>query len=333
MASIIKIGDKWRALVRRKGHKPKCKTFAVKARAEAWARQVEADLDRGIVSADPGGITLLKVIEAYKALRDTTRPVADTSNEHYMLIRLGEGLGEQRAAALTPQTLADYCAMRKNEGAGPYTVNMEISKLGTVMRYAGVALGVALPDVAAAARPLLHHMGLIGGGGKRERRPTEDELHGIIEHLQGMGQAYADAVAFACITAMRRGEICAVTWVDFDAEKKMLTIRDRKDPRKKKGNDDTIPLLGKSFDIANAQPRVSARIFPIHPQTLSKYFKAACDALSIPDLHFHDLRHEGTSAMFEAGYKIEEVSLVTGHKSWSNLKRYTNLKPESLHRP
>jgi site-specific recombinase XerD len=65
---------------------------------------------------------------------------------------------------------------------------------------------------------------------------------------------------------------------------------------------------------------------------LSKYFTEACRELSIPDLHLHDLRHEGTSRMFEDGYEIQQVALVTGHKKWENLKRYTQLKPEDLHR-
>lgn len=332
MASITKIGVKWRALVRKAGRKAQCKTFTTKAQAEAWARKIESEIDRGIVAIDPVSIPMSKVIQAYRQLREASRPIDDTSNEHYVIKRLEEGLGEKQAGALTPQALADYCKMRKEDGAGPYTVNLEISKLGTVMRYAGITLGVVLPDSAGAARPLLTHLGLIGGGGKRDRRPTEDELHRVLIALAERGQIYADATEFASITAMRRGEVCSVVWADLDQAKKMLTIRDRKDPRRKKGNDETIPLLGKSFDIAMKQERTSSKIFPIHPQTLSKYFTWACRDLSIPDLHFHDLRHEGTSALFEQGYTIEQVSMVTGHKSWANLKRYTQLKPESLHR-
>lgn len=332
MASIIKIGKKWRALVRRKGHKAQCKTFAVKAKAEAWARQVEADLDRGIVLAEPGAITMAAVIKAYRELREQSRAISDSSNEHYMLKRLAEGLGDKMANSLTPQALADYCTMRREEGAGPYTINMEISKLGTVMRYAGIALKLTLPDVVAQARPLLNHLALIGGGGKRERRPTEDELHGIVARL---GQPYADVVAFAVATAMRRGEICALQWEDLDQEKRLVLVRDRKDPRQKAGNDQWVPLLGDAWDIVQSQPGWSGRegrIFPIHPQTISKYFHDACVTLGIPDLHFHDLRHEGTSRLFEDGYLIQQVALVTGHKSWNHLRRYTNLKPEDLHR-
>jgi site-specific recombinase XerD len=53
--------------------------------------------------------------------------------------------------------------------------------------------------------------------------------------------------------------------------------------------------------------------------------------LKIEDLHFHDLRHEGTSRLFEAGFSIEQVALVTGHKDWKMPRRYTHLKPETLH--
>lgn len=44
MASILEIGDGWRALIRRKGRPSYCKTFTTK---EAWACQIEVDIDRG----------------------------------------------------------------------------------------------------------------------------------------------------------------------------------------------------------------------------------------------------------------------------------------------
>ncbi|WP_347349930.1 tyrosine-type recombinase/integrase [Mesorhizobium humile] len=54
-------------------------------------------------------------------------------------------------------------------------------------------------------------------------------------------------------------------------------------------------------------------------------FRRGCGDLDIRDLHFHDLRHEGTSRLFEAGFTIEQVALVTGHKDWKMLRRYTHL--------
>ncbi len=78
--------------------------------------------------------------------------------------------------------------------------------------------------------------------------------------------------------------------------------------------------------------RGQGRIFPHHHKSISTAFTRACDELKIDDLHFHDLRHEGTSRLFEAGLSIEKVALVTGHKDWRMLQRYTNLKPEDLHK-
>lgn len=41
-------------------------------------------------------------------------------------------------------------------------------------------------------------------------------------------------------------------------------------------------------------------------------------------------RHEATSRLFENGLSVEQVALVTGHRDWKMLKRYTNLRPERL---
>lgn len=50
-------------------------------------------------------------------------------------------------------------------------------------------------------------------------------------------------VQFAIATAMRLDEICRVKWSDLDFDRRMLLIRDRKDPRNKTGNDQRIPLF------------------------------------------------------------------------------------------
>lgn len=332
MASIIQLHGKWRAQVRRKGHRPITKTHPTKAAAQAWARRIETQLEDGVEPQEEA-VTVGSLIEAYRKLRDGSRPIRDDSNEHYMLKCLTRLLGDRDARKLTTEDLVAFCAERRDEGAGPYTVNMDLSKLSTALRYASSLKGLTLPDVVGAARPLLVHAGHIGGGGRRERRPTEDELDRVVGYLREKhGQVYADATLFAVATAMRRGEVCALLWADVDEAKRLVLIRDRKDPRRKIGNNQLVPLLPAAWELAQRQPR-GERIFPIEPGTWSKYFTWACRELSIPDLHLHDMRHEGTSQLFEQGYEIPQVALVTGHKSWEMLKRYAQLKPENLHRP
>lgn len=329
MASVTKIGEKYRALIRRKGHNPISQYFTTRAKANLWAAEIERQIAGGTFKGKDGDPTIGDLVDKYRKLRAVARPILDTSTEHYTLKQLSRILGNIESSRLTVDDLLGWAKTRKDEGAGPFTVNADLSKLGTVLRYTDAPAALA---VVALARPKMTYLGLIGGGGRRERRPEPEEMESILEWMsENKGQRYADFILFAGITAMRRGEVSGLLWSDIDHDKKMVLIRDRKDPRKKIGNNQWIPLLGESFEIAMRQPMLTERIFPIHVQTVSKYFTECCKALGIPDLHLHDLRHDGISKMFESGFGIPQVSLVSGHKSWGMLKRYVQLKPESLH--
>ncbi len=55
------------------------------------------------------------------------------------------------------------------------------------------------------------------------------------------------------------------------------------------------------------------------------------EKLGIENLHFHDLRHEAISRLFETtALDAMEVAAISGHKSMSMLKRYTHLKAHKL---
>lgn len=125
----------------------------------------------------------------------------------------------------------------------------------------------------------------------------------------------------------------------MDASNRTVIVRDRKDPRHKTGNDQKVPLLDvtgyDAMALLEAQKAACSsrgRIFPYNARSVGTAFRRTCRALGIPDIHFHDLRHEGTSRLFEAGLDIPRVALVTGHKDWKMLRRYTNLSPSDLHR-
>jgi len=327
MASIVKTTEgTFRAFVRRTGARSLSKTFKTKTEAERWARQTEAAIESGAVVKSATGATVGDAITAYIKLRDSgQRPINPQSNEVYMLRWLERDLGDDIVAGIKPQRLATYCTRRGKSGAGPYTIGMEISKLGTVLKYSAMALGETFPDIVAQSRPLLDHLGLIGPGTPRDRRPTPDELAAV---RTAAPELLRDIIDFAIATCMRRGEIVRMTWADVDADARMLTIRERKDPRRK--SDERIPLLGDALAIIQRQAQADERVWPITPEWVSDNFLLACRVARVDDLVFHDLRHEGISRLFEAGFRIEQVALVSGHKSWAMLKRYTQLKPESL---
>ncbi|WP_243698554.1 site-specific integrase [Paracoccus alkanivorans] len=187
----------------------------------------------------------------------------------------------------------------------------------------------------------LSRLGLVGKGNERDRRSSEDEIDAILKALESNPRQVipvARIVRFAIASAMRQEEICRVSWEDYNARSKMLLIRDRKDPRHKSGNDQRIPLLDVSgYDarvLIEEQRKITGgrgRIFPYNGRSVGTAFRRTCRTLGILDLHFHDLRHEATSRLFQAGFSIEQVALVTGHKDWKMLRHYTHIRPEGLH--
>lgn len=46
------------------------------------------------------------------------------------------------------------------------------------------------------------------------------------------------------------------------------------------------------------------------------------------DLHFHDLRHEGVSRLFETAKTIPQTASVYGHRSLPPLQRYSHFIQE-----
>jgi integrase len=334
MASIIQVGARWRAQVRRAGRKSIAKTFDTKREAEVWGRRVESEMDGQEAVAASGEITVAELVRQYRRVREElARPIDPESNTHYMLEHLAEDLGPERVRDLSPQRLAKWAKERAAQGAGGYTVNMELSQLGTAIRHTASFLNVSLPDVVAAARPLLHYGQLISGGNRRTRRPTEKELDDLLAWLDARNQVVGDAVRVAAITGLRRGELARIAWPDVDELRRAVLVRQRKHPRRIEARDEWVPLLGEAWEVVQRQPsKASAgRIFPVSRETLTDSVTEGTRALGIPDLHLHDMRREATSRLRELGFDADARKAVTGHKSDEVHARYVAVTLESLH--
>ena len=61
---------------------------------------------------------------------------------------------------------------------------------------------------------------------------------------------------------------------------------------------------------------------------LSGRWRTVANLAQCDDLHFHDLRHEGISHLFELGWNIPKVAMVSGHRTWTSLKRYTHIRQQ-----
>lgn len=345
MASIRKQDSgAWRVQVRRKGRSVS-ENFIRYEDAKRWAVDAERQIDRG-ESPTPSRIGKLQTFGDLIDLHISDMKEvgkAPGRSKDATLRMLKRELGTLNMVEVDRERIVKFGRARAANGAGPTTVGIDVGIIKLVLQHAAAVHGLPVKvEPVDLGRMALKRLGLVGHSNERDRRPTDEELEKLISHFDAnprqiipMGRI----IKFAVATAMRQEEIFRVTWSDLNTRTKMLTIRDRKDPRQKKGNDQRIPLLAVSgydaLQLIEEQRAIRGneddRIFPFCHKSAGTAFTRAVRDREIEDLHFHDLRHEGTSRLFEAGYRIEQVALVTGHKDWKMLRRYTHLKPESLH--
>jgi integrase len=338
MASITERSGKWRALVRMAGHS-KCATFSSRAAAKQWAARVEGEIEELRASGimQPRGLTVGDLIDRYTRELYPAKQWGRSKSADLAVLK--KKLGHVAADKINAAHIVNVFRDRHNEGAGPVTISAQAGYLVGVLKVARSLWHLDVPVQAAQdARSALCNVGLVGKSNRRDRRVTDAEIAKIIEHFEKRStQApYADLVRFAVATGMRISEVCRLSWRDLNESNKTIVIRERKHPRDKLGNDQVVPLLDvggfDAFAIAKRQPRGTARIFPFSEKTISSVFPRHMKMLGLEDLHLHDLRHEAISRLFEAGYRIEQVALVSGHRDWGMLRRYTHVRAADLHR-
>lgn len=324
MASIIRRGEKWRVVIRKRGHKTITKTFIRRALAEKWAREQEVEIEQRKLDGqhhDLGALTR-RYIDELGAIKHWERTHKGN------LERFRREVAGVTLADLTPEWMLEYGRSRKVSRA---TLSQDFGYLASVLHAAESLWGIPVHWAPfRQGRAVLRKMKLIGKAEERTRRPEGNEVERIKAKLNST-LPVKDIIDFACITGMRVAEIMRIEWDDVEPELRCVTIRDRKHPSEKKGNHQRVPLLGESWAILQRQPRTDVRIFPHDPRSVTAAYQRARRRAGVKGLRFHDLRHHAISKMFEQGFAIQEVALVSGHRDWKQLRRYTNLKPEALH--
>jgi len=335
MASFSQLpSGQWRVQVRRSGVY-RGATFPTKREAKDWAATIESQA-RSVATAGfapvPKGATLADLIDRYV---ETTKAAGKTKTA--TLERLKRDIGRTQLASLSAITLRDFIDRRIASGAGGVTIAGDLSFLSAVLRWGRFARHWDIPaNLATDARAGLAHRGITTRSKERSREPTADELQRLYAHWDENPRQtipMSTLVRFALTSGMRQEEISRIEIDDVDRAARTVVIRDRKDPKAKAGNDQMVPLLPEAWAIV--EPRLAGRagelIFPYRAPSVSAAFTRACAALGIEDLHFHDLRHAATASFFRQGLDIPRVALLTGHKTWAMLRRYTDIKPADVH--
>ncbi|AZL83847.1 site-specific integrase [Aliivibrio salmonicida] len=317
------------------------KTFTKESEAKNWATKLAKQLNKsGVPTEKQKTILIGDLITKY--LIDPVTSASIGRSKYAVLSRLrAYDIALIQADLLTAHDLINHCRVRKEESTHPLpqTIYHDITYLKSVIDVAEPMFGyIANTKAHHDAIPTLVRYDLIGRSQRRERRPTNKEL---VTMEQGLTRRQShrcaniplvDIFHLSIMTCMRLGEITRITWDDVDFKASTLTIRDRKDPRNKHGNNCIIPLYQKVKEIIERQPKVGTLIFPYKKESIGAAWQRVCKEEGIEDLHYHDLRAEGACQLFERGLNIVEVSKITGHKDINVLNNvYLRLGISEIH--
>ncbi len=321
MATISKRGPyQWQAKIRKKGYKPVSKTFSYRADAEIWARDLEAEMARGIyISRQEAETTTFseaidRFIEEY-ILQHIAHPIPEINRIRAIQKR---PWGQRYLATFRGKDVADFIKERKKEGVSGNTIRLDLALISKLFKVAASDWGME-----SLANPVEHvSKPKISAGRKRRLENNEED-----KLLDACTTIFRPVVLFALETAMRRSEIASLKWKDVNLKKRYAHL-----PKTKNQEARTVPLSPAAIKILKSLPKnIKGSVFRMTAGAITQAMRKACKKAQIENLHFHDLRHEAISRLFEnTDLDAMEIKTISGHKTLAMLTRYSHLRTHRL---
>lgn len=158
--------------------------------------------------------------------------------------------------------------------------------------------------------------------------PTQDDITALLAYTEG--KELHTAILLAACLGLRRGEICALKWTDFDWKRKEVKINKAmvqtdekewkiKSPKSYAGNRTLVLSDGLISELQKVKKK-NGPVIDATPTHITHRFTWAVKHLGLEHFRFHDLRHFNASLMMSEGipdkYAIERM----GHSTTAILK-------------
>lgn len=339
----------WQAKIRRKGHGTQSRTFEKKGDAETWARDIENKMDRGIFEdrKEAETTTLRTALERYER-EVTVKKKAQRQEKNFIKHWIErKEYSEKSLAGLKSSDFATFRDTRLKT-VSTQTVRHELKLIAHLYNVAAKEWNIAVTNPLKSIK-------MPSQGKSRERRLSPEEERYLLTAAENSGAKdkngksranpwIAPIIRFALATAMRQGEILMLTWKHIDKTKLTATLDDTKNGERR-----VVPLAPSALAVLDTLPRtLRGPVFATTTEALRQSWSRAiararrtyladCETTSsevdpdfLAELHFHDLRHEAISRLFELGLDAMTVSEISGHKTLSQLKRYTHLSKSDV---
>ncbi|RQR24131.1 site-specific integrase [Burkholderia sp. Bp9143] len=206
------------------------------------------------------------------------------------------------------------------------------------------------PNNARTRRIAVNNVSLnaVDGEEADSQRATQDGELERVANASG-SRLLPSIIWLAVETAMRRGEIVSLLWVNVDLNRRVVHL-----PSTKNGDARDVPLSSRAVAVLQALKDArdhakndtseideddTGRVFEIRSDAVTRAFERAVararklyidesrathqrpDGKFLTDLRFHDLRHEATSRLASI-FPMHELTKITGHKDPRMLMRY-----------
>ncbi|HLP99158.1 MAG TPA: site-specific integrase [Sideroxyarcus sp.] len=346
----------WEFVVKNKEllQKPVYLTFANEKEGDDYCANLEKLLASGIVPNEFAKPSSKAIATIKDAILEYIEAVHITDDDVIILGVMSRGqLGGVRLEKATYQWAEKWVKELQAEGIAPSTIRKRVGALARCFDWL-----IRRQDTMLAVNPLRmlpKRYATTADGRKdveRERRLHDGEEKRILsvlnrekpedrERALALPEAEALRLMFtlALETAMRMREIYTLTSDQVSLEQRTIYLE-----KTKNGDKRQVPLSSVAHDALKAYiTSEMVKLFPFWDGSLdpaklrttsnrishqwSRVFSAAkCDGL-----HFHDLRHEATSRLFErTDFSDIEIAKITGHRNPKVLMRYANLRGSTL---
>ena len=318
MGNIRKRHGKFQAQVRREGIRPIYKTFTNRKDAIIWVRGIEARIDAGETNVSaPKATTLADLLTRYS--QEVTPAKKGNDTEQRRLSRLlKDSIAITPLSKLTSARLAEFRDRRVNDGLRAAQYDLLLIK--HCIKIARLEWGVPMPTNPVDG------VRIPNGIKRRERRLIDGEYKALMSAVMSCKNTLIwPIVEFAIETGMRRSEILNLRWKNISDQHRIASLLDTKNGSKR-----DVPLTQKATKVIASLPTQRDNVFPTTDYAVRHAWDRLVRRAGIEDLRFHDLRHEAVSRFFEMGLSVPEVALISGHKDYRMLARYTHMTAKNV---
>lgn len=335
MASIQRRGDVYRVRINRKGYATLSQTFKNRQDALKWARNTETQIDDGYIK--PLGAQGVRTLEgtsfseaADYYLRTHTPLERNHRSETLILKALKERFGDRGLYKVGQPEVAALRDELLHKGRSGTTVCHYLNAISKVYQMVSQewALSVNNP-VTGVKRPRQNPARVV--------RLSDEAVETLLEACDTATEPLlGPIVRVALETAMRRGEILALSWKDVDPSRRRIYINTSKN-----GLARCIPASKRVLEVFQSLPKDDPqRIFSVGAESLRKHYERAVRRAKLQwgndennpftNLTFHDLRHQALSQLSDRGLNVIELAEISGHLTINMLRRYTHPTLEAV---